>query len=91
MPPGATEKKHAYLPIHSTRSDGAAYDYGNGYDERTKTRPCEDPAIDLRWRIHLAGYLKRELTAGTDSKCTCSRGILKSDAILYPLLCRRID
>ena len=91
MPPGATEKKHAYLPIHCTRSDGAAYDYGTGYDERTKTRPCEDPAIDLRWRIHLAGYLKRELTAGTDSKCTSSVGIPKLDGNLFSFLCRRVD
>ncbi|KAH8894060.1 hypothetical protein GQ53DRAFT_793063 [Thozetella sp. PMI_491] len=63
MAGGTAEKTQAYTPIRSTRSDGKGYDYGR-FDEKTKTKACEDPTIDARWRIHLGGYLKRELATG---------------------------
>jgi hypothetical protein len=64
MAGGAAEKTQPYTPIRSARSDGKGYDYGSGIDEKTKTKACEDPTIDARWRIHLGGYLKRELATG---------------------------
>ncbi len=85
MAGGGTEKKQAYWPIHCTRSDGAGYDYGEEYDDATRTRRCEETAVDLRWRIHLGGYLKRELASGADSTFDLSVNHTLPVAIMSPL------